>query len=94
MWKCLVACLFLAVSTNAYSSKYFVLRVGKLRTIFAFFISFVEYGRSCKDIGCLNSEECVMAEDPCSFGRSSDCGTYPTCKKKSASSSGNKLRNN
>lgn len=44
---------------------------------------FPEYGRTCKDIGCLNSQVCVLAEDPCSFGHTSDCGTYPTCKKKS-----------
>ncbi|XP_050346361.1 uncharacterized protein LOC126770820 isoform X2 [Nymphalis io] len=43
---------------------------------------FSKYGRTCKDIGCLNSEVCVLAEDPCSYGRASDCGTYPTCKKK------------
>ncbi|RVE44726.1 hypothetical protein evm_010630 [Chilo suppressalis] len=44
---------------------------------------FSKYGRSCKDIGCLNSEVCVLAEDQCSFGQTSNCGTYPTCKKKS-----------
>ncbi|XP_038211805.1 glycine-rich RNA-binding protein 5, mitochondrial isoform X2 [Zerene cesonia] len=44
---------------------------------------FSKYGRTCRDIGCLNSEVCVLAEDPCSFGHTSNCGTYPTCKKKS-----------
>ncbi|XP_012545586.3 keratin, type I cytoskeletal 10 isoform X1 [Bombyx mori] len=42
-----------------------------------------KYGRTCRDIGCLNSEVCVLAEDPCTFGHTSNCGTYPTCKKKS-----------
>ncbi|VVC95555.1 unnamed protein product [Leptidea sinapis] len=44
---------------------------------------FSKYGRTCKDIGCLRNEVCVLAEDPCSYGHSSNCGTYPTCKKKS-----------
>ncbi|XP_048483028.1 translation initiation factor IF-2 isoform X2 [Plutella xylostella] len=44
---------------------------------------FSKYGRSCRDIGCLNSEVCVLAEDTCSYGQTSNCGTYPTCKKKS-----------
>jgi len=41
-----------------------------------------KYGRTCKDIGCLPSEACVMAEDPCSYGRQDQCGFYPTCQKK------------
>ncbi|KAI8435863.1 hypothetical protein MSG28_004076 [Choristoneura fumiferana] len=44
----------------------------------------IEYGRTCKDIGCLNSEVCVLADDPCPIGHTRDCGTYPTCKKKTA----------
>lgn len=45
-------------------------------------IMFTEYGRTCKDIGCLSNQVCVLAEDPCTFGHSTNCGTYPTCKKK------------
>ncbi|KAI8435865.1 hypothetical protein MSG28_004076 [Choristoneura fumiferana] len=45
---------------------------------------FSKYGRTCKDIGCLNSEVCVLADDPCPIGHTRDCGTYPTCKKKTA----------
>lgn len=42
-----------------------------------------EYGRSCKDIGCLPREVCVMAYDSCSFNQQENvsCGRYPTCKK-------------
>lgn len=36
----------------------------------------IEYGRTCKDIGCLNNEECVMAEDPCSYYSRDQCGKY------------------
>ncbi|CAO1388983.1 unnamed protein product [Diamesa tonsa] len=42
-----------------------------------------KYGRSCKDIGCLPREVCIMAYESCSFGQqeNSNCGRYPTCKK-------------
>lgn len=45
--------------------------------------SFIEYGRSCKDIGCLPSEVCQMTQDSCSYGQrdGKDCGSYPTCKR-------------
>ena len=44
---------------------------------------FSEYGRSCKDIGCLPSEVCAMAQDTCSYSQreGKECGLYPTCKK-------------
>ncbi|KAF7992081.1 hypothetical protein HCN44_001406 [Aphidius gifuensis] len=42
-----------------------------------------EYGRSCNDIGCRSNEECVMAEDPCTYHRpSTECGKYPKCSVK------------
>lgn len=42
-----------------------------------------EYGRTCKDIGCLPREVCVMAYESCSFSQQENvsCGRYPTCKK-------------
>lgn len=42
-----------------------------------------EYGRTCKDIGCLPRETCVMAYESCSFSQQENvsCGRYPTCKK-------------
>ncbi|KAI4485024.1 hypothetical protein M0802_012852 [Mischocyttarus mexicanus] len=44
--------------------------------------SFSKYGRSCKDIGCMRDEVCVVAEDPCTAYTESDkCGLYPTCRK-------------
>ncbi|KAK2578753.1 hypothetical protein KPH14_012279 [Odynerus spinipes] len=46
--------------------------------------SYNKYGRSCKDIGCLSSEVCVMAEDPCTIYTQDKCGRYPTCKKVNA----------
>ncbi|CRL04228.1 CLUMA_CG017332, isoform B [Clunio marinus] len=44
-----------------------------------------KYGRSCKDIGCLPRETCVMAYESCSFSQQENvsCGRYPTCKKNS-----------
>lgn len=44
-----------------------------------------KYGRQCSDIGCLSTQVCVMAYDSCSLGQrdGSECGRYPTCKKKS-----------
>lgn len=44
-----------------------------------------EYGRTCKDIGCLPSETCVIASDSCSWSQQEgkECGSYPTCKKSS-----------
>lgn len=51
--------------------------------ILSFAFVFLEYGRSCKDIGCLPREVCIMAYESCSFGQqeNSNCGRYPTCKK-------------
>lgn len=48
-----------------------------------------EYGRGCADIGCLPTEECVITSDSCSYNQrdGKDCGNYPTCKRKSGSSS-------
>ncbi|EFA08486.2 annexin A7 isoform X1 [Tribolium castaneum] len=44
--------------------------------------SYSKYGRTCKDIGCLTNEVCVMETDPCSYyQRQNECGSYPTCKK-------------
>ncbi|XP_003698427.2 uncharacterized protein LOC100869201 [Apis florea] len=43
--------------------------------------SFSKYGRTCKDIGCMRDEVCVMAEDPCSIYQRDNCGRYPTCMK-------------
>jgi len=42
-----------------------------------------KYGRTCKDIGCLPREVCVMAYESCSFNQQENvsCGRYPTCKK-------------
>lgn len=47
------------------------------------FYSSIEYGRTCKDIGCLPREVCVMAYESCSFSQQENvsCGRYPTCKK-------------
>lgn len=44
----------------------------------------IEYGRNCKDIGCLPRETCVMAYDSCSFNQQegTNCGRYPTCQKR------------
>lgn len=43
----------------------------------------VEYGRSCKDIGCRPSETCVISHDSCSWNQQDgkECGSYPTCKR-------------
>lgn len=43
----------------------------------------IEYGRSCKDIGCPSSQSCVIAQDSCSWSQQEgkDCGSYPTCKR-------------
>ncbi|KAL1497892.1 hypothetical protein ABEB36_008778 [Hypothenemus hampei] len=50
--------------------------------------SYTKYGRSCKDIGCPGNQECVMQTDPCSYyQRQGECGSYPTCQRKSGSSS-------
>ncbi|XP_072381331.1 uncharacterized protein [Diabrotica undecimpunctata] len=46
---------------------------------------YTKYGRSCKDIGCPSSQECVMATDPCSYyHRQGECGSYPTCQRVSS----------
>lgn len=44
---------------------------------------FTEYGRTCKDIGCLPSQVCTMTADSCSYSQrdGKDCGSYPTCMK-------------
>lgn len=49
----------------------------------------IEYGRTCKDIGCLPSEVCVIAQDSCSYHQQDgkECGTYPTCKKSGSTNS-------
>lgn len=49
-----------------------------------FLYIFIEYGRSCKDIGCLPRETCVMSYDTCSFNQQegTNCGRYPTCQKR------------
>jgi hypothetical protein len=49
-----------------------------------FLYIFIEYGRTCKDIGCLPRETCVMAYDTCSFNQQegTNCGRYPTCQKR------------
>ena len=43
----------------------------------------IEYGRTCRDIGCLPREVCTMAYDSCSFNQQegTNCGRYPTCVK-------------
>lgn len=47
------------------------------------YIHHIEYGRSCKDIGCRPSETCVISHDSCSWPQqeNKDCGSYPTCKR-------------
>jgi hypothetical protein len=54
-----------------------------LKYMFFLYI-FIEYGRTCKDIGCLPRETCVMAYDTCSFNQQegTNCGRYPTCQKR------------
>uniref|UniRef100_A0A6P7F4F0 Uncharacterized protein LOC114325814 isoform X2 n=1 Tax=Diabrotica virgifera virgifera TaxID=50390 RepID=A0A6P7F4F0_DIAVI len=43
---------------------------------------YTKYGRTCKDIGCPSTQECVMATDPCSYyHRQGECGSYPTCQR-------------
>ncbi|XP_062140394.1 RNA-binding protein FUS isoform X2 [Drosophila sulfurigaster albostrigata] len=53
--------------------------------------AYSKYGRGCGDIGCLPNEECVITSDSCSYNQrdGKDCGSYPTCKRKSGASSGN-----
>lgn len=57
----------------------------------------LEYGRTCRDIGCLPSETCVIASDSCSWNQQEgkECGSYPTCKKSSTvnSSPGKRILN-
>ncbi|XP_017869337.1 PREDICTED: interleukin enhancer-binding factor 3 isoform X2 [Drosophila arizonae] len=50
--------------------------------------AYSKYGRGCADIGCLPTEECVITSDSCSYNQrdGKDCGSYPTCKRKSGSS--------
>ena len=54
-----------------------------LKYMFFLYI-FIEYGRTCKDIGCLPRETCVMSYDTCSFNQQegTNCGRYPTCQKR------------
>ncbi|KAL7744183.1 hypothetical protein ACLKA6_009156 [Drosophila palustris] len=51
--------------------------------------AYSKYGRGCGDIGCLPTEECVITSDSCSYNQrdGKECGSYPTCKRKSGSSS-------
>lgn len=46
------------------------------------FFSSAEYGRTCRDIGCLPREVCVMAYDTCSFSQQegTNCGRFPKCQ--------------
>ncbi|XP_064556069.1 uncharacterized protein Mnr isoform X2 [Drosophila montana] len=50
--------------------------------------AYSKYGRGCADIGCLPTEECIITSDSCSYNQrdGKDCGNYPTCKRKSGSS--------
>lgn len=61
-----------------------------------FLHSLSEFGRSCKDIGCLPSEECTMSYASCSLRQQEgkDCGGYPTCMRKSASGIGSSVPGN
>lgn len=54
----------------------------------SFILCRLEYGRTCKDIGCLSSEKCEIVEDSCSWNqqKGQQCGTYPTCKRTGAPS--------
>lgn len=54
----------------------------KILSILFLFI-YLEYGRTCRDIGCLPREVCVMSYDTCSFNQQegTNCGRYPTCTK-------------
>ncbi|XP_023031162.1 probable glycoprotein hormone G-protein coupled receptor isoform X3 [Drosophila willistoni] len=51
--------------------------------------AYSKYGRGCGDIGCLPTEECVISSDSCSYNQrdGKDCGSFPTCKRKTGSSS-------
>lgn len=53
------------------------------QAMWMFFRFLLEYGRSCKDIGCLPSETCQMSFDTCSYSQTEgkECGGYPTCKR-------------
>lgn len=55
----------------------------RTRFLFLSLSAATEYGRTCKDIGCLPREVCVMAYESCSFNQQENvsCGRYPTCKK-------------
>ncbi|XP_032594292.1 uncharacterized protein LOC6564985 isoform X2 [Drosophila grimshawi] len=50
--------------------------------------AYSKYGRGCADIGCLPTEECIITSDSCSYSQrdGKDCGNYPTCQRKSGSS--------
>lgn len=52
-------------------------------------LTLIEYGRSCKDIGCRPSETCVISHDSCSWSQQDgkECGSYPTCKRSSNTNS-------
>ncbi|XP_017088153.1 RNA-binding protein FUS isoform X3 [Drosophila bipectinata] len=49
--------------------------------------AYSKYGRGCGDIGCLPTEECIITSDSCSYNQrdGKDCGSYPTCKRKTGS---------
>ncbi|GLG94152.1 Uncharacterized protein GBIM_01406 [Gryllus bimaculatus] len=44
----------------------------------AYAVPYSKYGRNCRDVVCLPSEECVLRTDPCVGDR--PCGRYPTCQ--------------
>lgn len=62
-------------------------KLNRYENNFAFRI--IEYGRSCKDIGCLPSETCILAQDSCSYHQTEgkECGSYPKCSKNTLPSS-------
>lgn len=72
------------LSVSAYSSKclWYIIKKSKIEAIFPF-LTHTEYGRTCKDIGCLPSETCAMAYETCSYSQreGKDCGGFPTCKR-------------
>ncbi|XP_014211850.1 uncharacterized protein LOC106641831 [Copidosoma floridanum] len=43
--------------------------------------AFSKYGRTCQDIICPSTYECVIKEDLCPPGKTAKCGKYPDCKK-------------
>ncbi|XP_017021598.1 pro-resilin isoform X2 [Drosophila kikkawai] len=57
--------------------------------------AYSKYGRGCGDIGCLPTEECIITSDSCSYNQrdGKDCGSYPTCKRRSGGGSVNSSPN-